>query len=350
MRTTGPCHHGLCDYSAQGISGLGEVDLGSGDRPEIGDSTTIQRLCQDVNELVKDVPRTLLELVKELAGKKGESTPPQESCDLFAALLAADMPARLVALLPWLEFDVRNIVTNVIGSILWPEMPAMVHRLALQYLRGHEKLFGTLVHGFGDDRCVTYCAAMLRSCARHKELVETFFAGGHFLKLLRFAAQGSFEVSSEAFRTCTELLLRHKAASAAWLEDNTEEVFEVLNGCLAADEYVRQRQAVALLTRILLDLSFQRVMLAYVRDARHLQLVMNLFRRDSRALEVDAFHLLKLFVADPHKGRRVHAILHKNRAGLLRRVGQLAPKKPGDSFRRDQCAVLELLGALGPPS
>lgn len=58
-------------------------------------------------------------------------------------------------------------------------------------------------------------------------------------------------------------------------------------------------------------------MLKYVDDAENLKLCMNLLRDRSKNIQYEAFHVFKVFVANPKKSRPVEDILVKNRDKLL---------------------------------
>ena len=61
-----------------------------------------------------------------------------------------------------------------------------------------------------------------------------------------------------------------------------------------------------------------RVMFEYVKSKRHLMLVMNLLRSSSRSIQHEAFHVFKVFVANPRKPDDIKSILVSNRDKLLR--------------------------------
>merc|ERR1711874_628250 len=120
-------------------------------------------------------------------------------------------------------------------------------------------------------------------------------------------------ISSDAFSTLHDFLLTHRASSAVFLEAHFKDFFAQFNKLLELDsDYVTQRQALKLLSEMLLNRTFMKVMLAYVGDETFLQIHMNLLRNNMRA-----FHVLKTFVANPQKPPRVQQILYKNKGKLV---------------------------------
>lgn len=77
-------------------------------------------------------------------------------------------------------------------------------------------------------------------------------------------------------------------------------------------------QSLKLLADILMARPNVRVMFEYVKSKRHLMLVMNLLRSSSRSIQHEAFHVFKVFVANPRKPDDIKSILVSNRDKLLR--------------------------------
>jgi calcium binding protein 39 len=76
--------------------------------------------------------------------------------------------------------------------------------------------------------------------------------------------------------------------------------------------------AVQLLGELLLDRSNFNVMTRYIASSENLKLMMNLLRDKSRNIQFEAFHVFKVFVANPSKTRPILDILQKNREKLLK--------------------------------
>jgi hypothetical protein len=86
-------------------------------------------------------------------------------------------------------------------------------------------------------------------------------------------------------------------------------------------------QSLKLLADVLLARSNVRVMFNYVRSKRQLMLVMNLLRSSSRSIQHEAFHVFKVFVANPRKPDDIKSILISNREKLLRFLKQFLEEK-----------------------
>ncbi|CAK0895933.1 unnamed protein product, partial [Prorocentrum cordatum] len=138
------------------------------------------------------------------------------------------------------------------------------------------------------------------------------------------------------------------AESAKFVEEHFREFFRDYNGLLESEDYVTQRQALKLLSEMLLDRTFMRVMLSYIGDETYLQIHMNLLRADSKAIQFEAFHVFKIFVANPYKPPKVCHILYKNKDGWSsssRRCGRAGRFR----FAQDKSTVIGKLQSLEPP-
>lgn len=350
---------------------LDSLDKASGGSlPSDSDASQDENLRRQASEGIQRQLRVVLEVFENVvpaenvagdgdAPARSVSTPVmsdtrdarEEALEVLQQLLAteADLPVRLVASLGRLDFEVRKDVLGVISGVvrLGPVLGA--DSSIQDYAKGQPRLFKLLVGGLAQSEVATHCGMMLRSCARHRGLVEAFFATpGVAIQLLSFTGDERFDVSSDAFSSLHDFVLTHKSVSASFLEANFGEFFKSYNALLQSDDYVTQRQALKLLSEILLDRTFMKVMLAYIGDEQFLQIHMNLLRADSKAIQFEAFHVFKIFVANPQKPPRVEQILYKNRERLVKLLETLKSSRQNDrQFMEDRNTVAEKLLALG---
>lgn len=265
-----------------------------------------------------------------------------EKSELLAGLLAADLPVRMLAVLTELDFEARKDVMRLFNLIL-----QLGSQPVFDYVGSHGQMLELLLDGCGHAEVALHSNMMLRSCTKHAELVVILLEAGFATGLLKLARNPTFDISSDAFSSLRELLLTHKAPAATHLETHFKEFFKLYNDLLQAEseDYVTTRQALRLLGEILLDRRFMRVMLPYVSDEQFLQIHMNLLRDTSKAIQADAFHVFKIFAANPNKPPRVHQILLKNRERLVKLLDTMG-KEGDESFAQDRKAVVQALRAL----
>jgi calcium binding protein 39 len=71
------------------------------------------------------------------------------------------------------------------------------------------------------------------------------------------------------------------------------------------------------LGEILLDRSNFNVMTRYISNPDNLKLMMNMLREKSKNIQFEAFHVFKVFVANPNKPKPISEILLRNRDRLV---------------------------------
>lgn len=312
--------------------------------------TALKRLSQDVKKQLQVMLEVLLEVERtnQHAGEM-QNVPLVKSW--LNQFFATDLPKLLVTHLGQLEFEVRNDVVTVfsavvrLGSGLSDEDPLQ------QYGHANPQFFALLVDGYEKHEIATHCGMMLRSCARQEKLVKAFLSQMQVvLKLVQFTRHEVFDISTDAFSSLHDFLLNHQDTSAEFLQANFREFFTSYNSLLQEGDYVTKRQALKLLSDLLLGRKFMRIMMLYIGDDSYLQIHMNLLRDDSKTIQLEAFHIFKIFVANPNRPPRVHTILYKNKERLISLLHELTPHRPEDKqFLEDMKTVLNKLEAMEPP-
>jgi calcium binding protein 39 len=115
--------------------------------------------------------------------------------------------------------------------------------------------------------------------------------------------------------------------------------------------YVCQRQSLKLLSDMLLDRAFMPIMLKYINNDDFLKLHMNFLRATSKTIQFEAFHVFKIFAANPQKKPRVQTILYNNRKKLVEFLSDfLQPERDRDAqFLQDKATVIQKLKVLELP-
>mmetsp|Transcript_103780 Transcript_103780/g.300181 ORF Transcript_103780/g.300181 Transcript_103780/m.300181 type:complete len:361 (-) Transcript_103780:155-1237(-) len=274
----------------------------------------------------------------------------EASADLTAELLANDVPRKLLECLQALEFEDRKSAARLLDVLIRrvTKEGGEAATQVVEYVRTHPVLVSRLLEGCQNEEVFFLCAQLVRSCVESEELTKAMLEAGSAPHLLGLAAHENFEISSEAFGALQNLLVSNKRLSAPYVQDNFAQFFTAFHVLLTQERnYVIQRQAIRLLAELLLDAEFQPIMSEYVKNAHFLQIHMNLLINDSVAIQLEAFHIFKLFVANPFKPPRVQVILARNRRGLIRKLRTFYDKQKGDeNFSADLTAVLDALAAM----
>ena len=252
-------------------------------------------------------------------------------------------------------FESRKVIALLVSHLLrkFPQ--------AVPYVQGRPDTLDRLTAGYSNPDVALTCGGMLRECLRHEDLCMQVAESPEMLGRLVEAVQlPNFDLATDAFGTFKELLTLHKTARfAAWMDGNYDALFSMLNKlhrsvhcwdqltfvtacCLTVrawrrcENYVTRRLTMKLLGEILLDRNnfkvvrrpalpsrlriaqafhpaLGRQMSRYIADPRHLRLVMKALADPSQAIAFEAFHVFKIFAANPNKTKEVEDILLRNR-------------------------------------
>ncbi len=204
-----------------------------------------------------------------------------------------------------------------------------------------------------------------------------------FYDLLAYTDVTTFEVASDAFLTFRELLCKHGALTTDFLLAQSEPFFATFNkSLLESKNYVTRRQslkarprracacalvparlvltrsghptrppslpltACQLLGELLLTPGNVEVMMRYIGEVTHLILIMMLLRDASRAIQFEAFHLFKVFVANPGKPAPIVDILRKNADRLLRFLSDFQTDRDDEEFANEKAVLCRVLREL----
>ncbi|OIC42159.1 hypothetical protein A7L55_21370 [Acinetobacter baumannii] len=103
-----------------------------------------------------------------------------------------------------------------------------------------------------------------------------------------------------------------------------------------------------LLGDVLLDRSNVAVMMRYVSSKENLRILMNLLRESSKNIQIEAFHVFKVFVANQNKPPEIVSILVANREKLLRFFSEFKTEKEDEQFDQDKAQVVKEIASLEP--
>jgi calcium binding protein 39 len=154
-----------------------------------------------------------------------------------------------------------------------------------------------------------------RICALLTDYRNTFDT--RFYKFPHYIENTTFGVSCDAYANLKETLTRHKPMVAEYLDKNYDRFFTSFKTLISSSNYVTKRQSLKLLGEILLDRANFNVMTRYIADEGNLKMMMNMLRDKSKNIQFEAFHVFKVFVANPKKPPQIESILKRNRDKLL---------------------------------
>mmetsp|Transcript_11062 Transcript_11062/g.12550 ORF Transcript_11062/g.12550 Transcript_11062/m.12550 type:complete len:162 (-) Transcript_11062:380-865(-) len=145
------------------------------------------------------------------------------------------------------------------------------------------------------------------------------------------------------------IYLRSKSNSFQnFSKKNYEQFFPKYTALLQSEQYVTQRQSLKLLSELLLDRQNYNTMIRFIGDKKNLILVMNLMRVKSPAMRLEAFHVFKIFVANPHKTQEITEILQRNRDKLVAYLKNFTTEREDENFQEERKLLISTMVALPP--
>mmetsp|Transcript_26073 Transcript_26073/g.38787 ORF Transcript_26073/g.38787 Transcript_26073/m.38787 type:complete len:518 (-) Transcript_26073:262-1815(-) len=117
---------------------------------------------------------------------------------------------------------------------------------------------------------------------------------------------------------------------------------------LTKSNYITRRMSIQLLTTILLTRINYNVMIKYISSRSNLVLIMLVLRDTSPHISLDAFHVFKIFVANPSKPPEVVKILVDNKVKLCKYLSGLHKEREAsdEQFRDEKALVISTIEGL----
>lgn len=290
-----------------------------------------------------------LDAMKAMLYGDGEHEPKKENqTKLCDELLRTDLLIQLLQSISAIEFEAQKSVSQIFNYVAKNRKPEIVEFIS----KKHRNVLQLLVNGYDDAVFSRLCGSMLNEVIRIEELnlilLET---PSLFNPFFRYVQLSTFDVAADAFATFKNMLTKHPKQCAKFLEEHYDEVFSQYNGLLRSESYVTKRQALKLLGELLLSRNNFKVMMKYIGALDNLKIVMPLLKEPKRTVQLEAFHVFKIFVANPHKSKEVSQVLAMNKVPLINFLTNFdahkeKPAEEDDSFETERKILLATLQAL----
>ncbi|KAI3741011.1 hypothetical protein L1987_58675 [Smallanthus sonchifolius] len=290
----------------------------------------------------------LLRELKQILYGNSEAEPVSEACaQLTQEFFKVNTFRLLIVCLPKLNLEARKDATQIVANLQRQQVQSRL--IACDYLEANIDLMDILVSGYEDPDMALHYGAMLRECIRHQSVARYVLESEHMKKFFDYIQLPNFDIAADAAATFKELLTRHKSTVAEFLSKNYDWFFAEYNSkLLESPNYITRRQAIKLLGDILLDRSNSAVMTRYASSRDNLRILMNLLRESSKSIQIEAFHVFKLFAANQNKPADIISILVANRSKLLRLFADFKPDKEDEQFEADKAQVVREIAGLQP--
>lgn len=299
-------------------------------------------------------------------GDSGTNGSKETALSITQAAIESSLFCSLVEDLSLLDFEARKDAVQIFGGMVRIEGPNPGQFPGRDFLEQTPRLIDVLFDNYTDrdPELALDCGNMIRSCIRDEVIAESILRDDEiFWELFPKLELQNFEIASDAFITFKDLLTRHKNAVANFLrpvdtdqegtedelEDNYSLFFKNYEKLLLSPNHVTRRQSVKFLGELLCDKHNLFIMKKYVSSVEDLKVVMGLLRDTSKLIQFEAFHVFKIFVANPKKSPGVQLLLYSNKDKLLRYLEEFQMERDDEQFVKEKSVIIETISMLTPP-
>ncbi|GAA5992167.1 hypothetical protein JCM10908_001801 [Rhodotorula pacifica] len=292
----------------------------------------------------EDVSKYLFQMKVLLYGD-GENEPqPEIIAQLAQEVYAHDLLQLLVQDIWRFEFEARKDVSQIFNNLLrrqigtrWP---------TVEHLSAKEETIYAALRGYENADVALNTGMILRAMLRHEPLAQILLYSDKFYNFIDYIEQTTFGIACDAQANFRETLTRHKPMVAEYLDENYDRFFSQYSLLVQSSNYVTKRQSLKLLGEILLDRTNFKVMTRYIANEENLKVMMNLLKDRSKNIQFEAFHVFKIFVANPKKPPQIEAILRRNKDKLVAFLRNFHNDRDDEQFNDEKSFLLQQIEAL----
>ncbi|THZ87847.1 Mo25-like protein [Aureobasidium pullulans] len=326
----------------------------------------------DDGQIEEEVARNLGQMKVILQGTPELDVSPDQVFQLVNLLVTEDLLRVLAENIHRLPFESRKDTQTIISTVLRYKQPGEDQPIALQYIiTTRPEVIIALCNGYDRRESAMPCGGILKEALKHDAVTALILydepslhgqpldlgsidtdqpasGQGVFWKFFDWIDKSLFEVSTDAFDTFRQILVRHKPMVSKFIDTNFDLFFDKYNNILIKSEsYVTKRQSIKLLGEVLLDRQFYEIMTRYVESGDNLKLIMWQLKDDRKMVQYEAFHVFKIFAANPNKSADVKRLLTMNRQRLLDFLPNfLADRTEDDQFSDEKSYLIKQIKLL----
>ncbi|KAK3147189.1 hypothetical protein QOZ80_3BG0279250 [Eleusine coracana subsp. coracana] len=293
---------------------------------------------------LEEVEKNISSLRLMLSGD-GEIEPNQEQVlQISLEICKEDVLSLFVQNLPSLGWGVRKDLVHCWCILL--RQKDNESYCCVQYIENHLELLDFLVGCYKNLDIALNCGNMLRECIKYPTLAKYILESSSFELFFEYVELPNFDIASDALNTFKDLLTKHETVVAEFLSSHYEQFFELYTRLLSSTNYVTRRQAMKFLSEFLLEAPNAQIMKRYILEVRFLNIMINLLKDSSKNIRICAFHVFKVFVANPNKPRCIIEVLVHNRRELLKLLSNLPTSKGEDELDEERDIIIQEIKKL----
>ncbi|WFD25780.1 Hym1p [Malassezia nana] len=247
--------------------------------------------------------------------RKDSDPIPEQVAQLAQEVYQQQLMPCLLTVMPRVEFETRKDIVQVFIALLQRQIGT--RRPTVEYLRTHPMIVLMAFRGYDIPDIAMNTGLVLNEMVQHEPLAKILLYSNDLARFPMYIETTSFSISCDAFKNLRDVLVLHRSMTAEYLQQNYDTFFAIFTQLLDSSNYVTRRQSLKLLSELLVDRVHYTTMVRYVSSEENLKRTMNALRDRSKHIQLEAFHVFKVFVANPKKTPAVEAILRRNKARLI---------------------------------
>lgn len=312
------------------------------------DSTT----GSDKKKAQEEVSRHLLTIKSVINGEENvlndayHGSHTETLTQLSQEIYSSDLMYNLIINLQDIEFDSRKIVVLLFNSLLKRKIAN--RSPTIDYLLAKHKLIIALMRGPESPEISLNTGLMLREAIKHESIAKSILYDSWFWKYFVYVNTDSFETSTDAFATLTDLLTLHKNLVGSFFSNDqiVSKFSSEINYLITNGNYVTKRESTKLLAELIMKKLNYNLMTKYVNNVENLKIIMLLLGDRSKNIQLEGFNVFKVFVANPKKEKSVVDILVKNKNKLLQFLENFNKERNDDLFVAEKDFIIQQIQSL----
>jgi len=290
----------------------------------------------------EDVSKNLQQIKAILYGD-GDPVP-ELIAQLAQETYNTDLLYHLIVNIHRFEFESRKDVVQIFfNNLLRRQIGSRLP--TVEYLGSKSDILFATFAGYENEDIALNTGMVLREMLRQESLCKILLNSEQFYMFPHYIETTTFGISCDAYTNLKETLTRHKPMVAEFLDKNYDRFFTSFTTLILSNNYVTKRQSLKLLGEILLDRANFNVMTKYIANEANLKMMMNLLRDKSKNIQFEAFHVFKVFVANPKKPPQIETILRRNKDKLLTFLKNFHNDKEDEQFTDEkQFLIVQIQG------
>ncbi|RXK35187.1 calcium binding protein 39 [Tremella mesenterica] len=282
----------------------------------------------------EEVSRLLSSIKTSLIGDEIAEPSPDIVAQIANEIYAQDLLSLMVIHLAKFEFEARKDVCSIYSALLRRQIGS--RSPTVEYISSRPDIIFHTLKGYGNAEIALNTGLILKEMVRYEALAHILLYSDQFYTFPNYIENTTFGISCDAFANMKDCLTKHKPMVAQFLDVNYDRFFNMYTTLILSTNYVTKRQSLKLLGEILLDRTNYAIMTRYIANEANLKMMMNFLRDKSRNIQFEAFHVFKVFVANPTKPPQIQSILRRNKDKLLSFLKEFHNDKDDEQFNDEK--------------